>query len=49
MEEKETWTKKQEWFIQNILSLMENQKTELMILTRRVTELEMNEIKRLKK
>ena len=43
-ENKETWTKQQEWIILNLISLMENQKSELQILTRRVTELELKNL-----
>jgi hypothetical protein len=39
--EKAFENKQQEWFISNILTLLENNKTELTLLTRRVTELEM--------
>lgn len=45
----DTFTNKQKWFIENILTLLENQKTELMILTRRVTDLEIQNYKNLRK
>jgi len=35
-----TWNKQQEWIIQNLITLLENQKADLAALTRRVTELE---------
>ena len=44
-----SFTKEQEWIINNIITLLENQKTELTLLTRRVTELEIEKIKKFRK
>lgn len=44
-----TFTKEQRWMIDNILNLLENQKSELTILTRRVTEIEIQNLKNLRK
>ena len=41
----DTWTKKQKWMMDNIITLLENQKTEIYLLTQRVTKLEINQIK----
>ena len=41
----DTWTKQQKWMIDNILTLMEYQKTEIYLLTRRVTKLEIQLLK----
>jgi len=42
------FTKQQMWMVNNILNLLENQKSELTILTRRVTDLEIENLKNLR-
>ena len=46
-QDNKTWTKQQEWIILNLIGLMEQQKSELLILTRRVTELEIQNLSKL--